>query len=151
MTVSMSRGLLSWIRSRQAGPTAAGSVELYPVRPVLVANVRSAAVLGVFSGAVAIAALGWNAADVASGAAIGTVLWGIAYFLGVRDVVPRGTLLAMPDNAHLNADSWLDAWPRRLARTLWVLAPCAGATWLADRWDLGALFAPGLFFGIAAA
>ena len=32
-----------------------------------------------------------------------------------------------------------------------VVPLCAGLAWLADRWDLGAVFVPGQFLGVAAA
>lgn len=124
---------------------------MYSVRPALVAHARSAAVLAVVSGAVAIAGLDWRAADVAIGASVGAPFWGIAYSLGIRELVPRDRLLAAPQHADVDLDDRLDAWPRTLLRTLWVLPLCAAATWLADRWDLGAVFAPGQFVGIAAA
>jgi hypothetical protein len=154
MTVFISRGVLGWLRSwqgRRAAADGSAAVRLYAVRPVLVANARSAAILGMLSGAVAVLILDWSAVDVVLGAGIGVLLWGFVWFLGTRELVPCGALLAAPADAVVDLYGTLDTWPRTLLRTLWVVPLSAGAAWLADHWDLGALFVPGQFFGIAAA
>jgi hypothetical protein len=101
------------------------------------------------SGSAALALLDWSVADLVIGATIGVVLWGVVYFLAIRHLVPRGTLAAAPPEAAL--DDERDAWPMLLLTMLVVVPLCIGATWLADTWDLGAVFAPGQFFGSAAA
>jgi hypothetical protein len=119
------------------------------VTPALAAGARGAASLGLFSGAAAILLFDWSVRDLVVGAGIGALLWGSVWFLGIRHLVPRGTLLVAPADAIFHEER--GDGPRLLARALWIVPLCAAGLWLADKWEWGLVFFPGQFFGVAAA
>ena len=104
-------------------------------------------VVSVLGGALVVALFGWPVIDVLVGAVFGGAIFGATTYFGeVRHEVPRAAALPRaPEDTPVVSGARPNAW-------LWVVVPvvCALA-WLADRWDLGSLFFPGLFVGISAA
>jgi hypothetical protein len=96
--------------------------------------------------AIVIAVFDWQPADVLRGTLLGTLVWGIAwYLLQSRHSVPHGSIMEAPADASATSFS-LGAGSAVLAVVLSL--PLA---WLADHWELGAVFVPGQFCGYAAA
>jgi hypothetical protein len=103
--------------------------------------------LAVICGGLVLVVFDWQPLDVLSGTALGVFLWGALSFLTeVQGEIPQAEALppAPPDAAVEHASV--------LRRRLLLAAPfCVALAWLADRWDLGAVFVPGQFAGAAAA
>jgi hypothetical protein len=95
---------------------------------------------------IVIAFFDWPVADVALGSLIGTAVWGPAKYLwDTRRWVPHGEIMDAPAGVE-------PAWTRvELRSILLVPALCVPLAWLADYWDLGAVFVPGQLYGYAAA
>ncbi|HYI80334.1 MAG TPA: hypothetical protein VEW67_05705 [Thermoleophilaceae bacterium] len=110
---------------------------------------RHSAVLFMWSALIGVAvvvAFDWNVRSMAVGTAIGTVVWGaVKFFPEVLPQVPRGPLPAPPEGASLAVARNGLAW--RAGRSVMAIALCVALAWLADRWDVGAFFAPGQFAG----
>jgi hypothetical protein len=102
--------------------------------------------LSALIGVVVIVAFDWDARSVVLGTAIGIVVWGaVKFFPEVLRWVPRGSLPVPPEGASV-------AMPRsglasKAGRTVMAITICIALAWLADRWDVGAFFAPGQFAG----
>jgi len=95
---------------------------------------------------VVIVAFDWNARSMVLGTAIGIVVWGaVKFFPEVLWQVPRGSLPEPPEGASVTAAR--SGLASRAGRTVLAIAICIALAWLADRWDLGAFFAPGQFAG----
>jgi hypothetical protein len=83
---------------------------------------------------------------VAYGTGIGVLLFGLAHFLGLRGGLPRaGALPNAPPDATIE---------RAFRPSPWLLLAVpfgVAAAWVVDRLDLGSVFVPGQFAGMAAA
>lgn len=99
-----------------------------------------------------IAVFDWDIGDVAIWTVVGAAVWGTAaFFTEVRRQLPNGRLPNAPDGVHVNGSRGRDGWLSRLSLVLFAIASCVGLAWLADRWALGPVFAPGQFVGYACA
>jgi len=102
--------------------------------------------LSALIGVVMVAAFDWNARSMVLGTATGIVVWGaVKFFPEVVWQVPRGSLPLPPEGARVAVTQ--SGLASRAGRTLMTIAICVALAWLADRWDLGAFFAPGQFVG----
>lgn len=113
------------------------------------AALNSAAVwllLAAVSAALVIAVFDWQVGDVARGALLGIAIWEPIRYLGESArSVPRGRLVDAPAGMEPTR-------PRlETGRVALAVALCVPFAWLADRWDVGAVFVPGMFCGFAAA
>ncbi len=103
--------------------------------------------LSLVVGALVIFVFGWDPVDVAIETAIGIAVWGgFKFSLEVRHEIPRGPLPPPPAAAEMGADR--NGFVSRMAL---AIVFCAGLAWLADRFDIGAVFAPGQFAGYTCA
>jgi hypothetical protein len=92
----------------------------------------------------------WGIGSVVIWTLVGAAIWGsVSFVLETRARVPTGRLPDAPANVVVNGRGGEPF--RRLSRALFAVASGIGLAWLADRWDLGALFVPGQFVGYACA
>jgi hypothetical protein len=102
--------------------------------------------LSTLIGVVVVVAFDWDVRGVALGTAIGIVVWGaVKFFPEVLRQVPRGSLPKPPEGASI-ADTRRGL-VARAGRSVIAIAICVALAWLAERWDIGAFFAPGQFAG----
>jgi len=95
---------------------------------------------------IVIAFFDWSVAEVVRGSLIGIALWApVKYLVDSRHWVPQGDIMDAPTHVE---PSWSGVEFRSI---LLVAALCFPLAWLADHWDLGAVFVPGQLLGYAAA
>jgi len=113
---------------------------------------QTAALTGILGGVVAAAELllfGWDVGETVVGAVVGTCVWGAVYYLtDTTELVPRGRLLDAPRDVEVDRTSGL--FSSRFA-LIGVATLCIPLAWLADHFDAGAVFMPGVPFGNAVA
>jgi hypothetical protein len=111
-------------------------------RLFITAALMAGVVIGVF---------GWRVGSVLIWTLVGAGVWGsFDYLWDVKRRLPTGRLPDAPESVVVQSlsDSGL---LRRAGHVLMWVAACIGLAWLADRWDMGALFVPGQVVGYACA
>jgi len=102
--------------------------------------------LSALVGVVVVVAFDWNVRSMVLGTAIGIVVWGaVKFFPEALWQVPRGALPVPPEGARVAVAR--GGLASRAGRSAVAIAICAALAWLAERWDIGAFFAPGQFAG----
>jgi hypothetical protein len=100
---------------------------------------------------VVIGAFGWRVGAVLIWTPVGAAVWGSCdYLWDVKRHLPTGRLPDAPESVVVQSPSDSGSL-RRAGHVLMWVAACIGLAWLADRWDMGALFVPGQFVGYACA
>jgi hypothetical protein len=123
-------------------------VKLVPTRKSLIATGFALSCAAVFGAAVVLVGFDWSPAKVLGGTVIGAAVFGVvAWITQVSPQVPGSRdVPELPPDAELERPYGFNA------RWLPVgLALIVGGAWVADRWDLGAMFIPGPLGGSAAA
>jgi hypothetical protein len=122
------------------------SVRWVAAQASLVVTGLAALTAAVGSAVVVVVVFHWTMLHVLAGTTVGVAVWGgIGFFTEVRHEIPRAASLpAAP------ADAQVEPAFRFHASVLLVLPLIFGLAWLADRWDLGAMFVPGQLAGMAA-
>jgi hypothetical protein len=104
--------------------------------------------LAAVSSAIVVLGFGWEPRGMVLGAGAGMLVWGALEFLSrVREKVPgRQQVGEVPAGVEIE--------PAFHLSKLWLVLigpACLGLAWLVDRGDVGAVFVPGQFLGVAAA
>ncbi|HEY6886120.1 MAG TPA: hypothetical protein VI300_00035 [Solirubrobacter sp.] len=130
-----------------ATPKPAPGERWIAARASLVVEGALTLALALASAALVLVVFDWRPLDVLEGTTLGVVLWGgVAFFTVVRSEVPRAASLpAAP------ADAEVEPAFRFHPAVLAVVPLILGLAWLADRWELGAVFVPGQLAGSAVA
>jgi hypothetical protein len=126
-----------------------GVERLEAAGPALVREALWSLLLASLLTAVVVVGFDWGLDDMVGGTLVGIAVFGaVKYGTETRHAVPHGSLLEAPPGIE----------PRPAAVTasgalilVMALALCVPLAWLADRWDLGAVFIPGQMAGYAAA
>jgi hypothetical protein len=129
-------------------PPAERDERARPVKAVLLGAVGGLLVATIVTAAAVVLLFGWDASELATGVPIGIAIWGAAsYGFDIAPWMPSRELPAPPPGTHVDEHPGAGLWRRWLA-----LSPLLVAfAWLGDRWELGAVFVPGPFAGMATA